>query len=272
MQRRAASRSAWRKSASEGVPLGADAGDARGDAPRRRQQEVARAAGRVDHGELQQGLGRVVCFRLGPLQHRVEGRVEERLNQAVRRVVGAGGLALVALLLGEVGGKDEGAAIVGKLRLELEQGFVNRTKLLGLHCAPVDRHHAAPVGKPGEAIDRLHEGAVAQAAGLQMGQLIGAEETAERGEAERILAGRERAEDDLHALVAVVVTIPGRAAHALRPERGEAVALGIERARVVLGVGGVEEIPVLGHHQKDEAVDEAQELVEPGGQRQRARA
>ena len=124
-----------------GRALGADASHACGNAPGRRQQEVTRAAGRVDHGEPEQGLGRILRLGLGPLQHRVEGGVKKRLNKAVRRVVGAGGLALVALLLGDIGGEDERAAVVRKLRLKLEEGFVHRAELLGLHRAPVDRHH-----------------------------------------------------------------------------------------------------------------------------------
>ena len=58
MQQRATSRSAWRKSASDGRALGADAGEARGDAAGGGQQEVARAAGGVDDAELQQRLRR----------------------------------------------------------------------------------------------------------------------------------------------------------------------------------------------------------------------
>ena len=106
-----------------------------------------------------------------------------------------------------------------------------------------------------------------------MGQLIGAEEAAEgRERRARPLPGRERAEDYLHALVAVVVAVPGRAAHALRPEGGETVTVGIERPRVLPRVRGMEKDPVLCHHQEDEAIDEAQELVEPSGQRQYAGA
>ena len=130
---------------------------------------------------------------------------------------------------------------------------------------------AASVFEPAEAIDRLHEGAVAQAAGVQMGQLIGTEEAAEGRERERGLGGRERAEDDLHALVTVVVAVPRCAAHALRSERREAVALGIELSRVLSRARGMEEVPILRHHQEDEPIDEAQELVEPGRQRQCAR-
>ena len=76
----------------------------------------------------------------------------------------------------------------------------------------------------------------------------------------------EGAEDDLDALVAVVVLVPGRGADALRAQCGEAVAFGVELAAPALGLLGVEQVPVLGHHQEDQAVDEAQKLVEPFGE------
>ena len=74
------------------------------------------------------------------------------------------------------------------------------------------------------------------------------------------------AEDDLDAFVAVVVLVPGGRADALRAQRGEAVAFGVELAGVRFRRLGVKQVPILGHHQEDQAIDEAQKLVEPFGQ------
>ena len=178
-QERATSRSAWRKSASDGRALGPDAGKPRGDAAGGGQQEVARAAGGIDDRELQERLGGIVRLGLGLVEHGVERGVEQRLNEAVGRVVGAGGLALVALLLGGLGGEDQRLTVIAQLGLEFEEGFIDRAQFLGLHRAPVDGDHAGFVGKPGEAVERLHEGAVAQAGGFKVGQLACGEEAAE---------------------------------------------------------------------------------------------
>lgn len=67
-------------------------------------------------------------------------------------------------------------------------------------------------GEPGEAVERLHEGAVAQAGSFEVGQLVLGKEAAEGGQRNGGLAMREGAEDDLHPLVAVMVLVPGRSA------------------------------------------------------------
>ena len=47
---------------------------------------------------------------------------------------------------------------------------------------------------------------------------------------------------------------------------GETVALSVKLAGVRLGLFGVQEVAILGHHQEYQAVDEAEEFVEPFGQ------
>ena len=74
------------------------------------QQEVPRSAGRVDHGKAEKRLSRVLR-PLGAVEHSVKRRVEQRVDETVARVVGAGGLALVASGLGGVGGKDKRAPV-----------------------------------------------------------------------------------------------------------------------------------------------------------------
>ncbi len=74
---------------------------------------MAGAAGGVDDGDGEQRLGGIVGLGLDAVEHRVEGAVEQRLHQAVGRVVAAGGLALVALGLAALG-EGEAAAVVGR--------------------------------------------------------------------------------------------------------------------------------------------------------------
>jgi len=82
---------------------GADAGKMPGQPMGRADKEMAGAHSRVTYLEGENsllGLSARLAFD-GLLHHRVEGGVEQALHQRVGRVVGAGGLALVAGELGE---------------------------------------------------------------------------------------------------------------------------------------------------------------------------
>ncbi len=122
-----------------GDAAGAGAREPGGDAARGREQEMAGAAGRIETVTREQRRRRVVGLGLDAVEHRIERAVEQRLHQAVGRVVAAGGLARVALGLAAFG-EGEAAAVVGELRRELQQALVDRAQLLGLHVAPVHRH------------------------------------------------------------------------------------------------------------------------------------
>ena len=74
-----------------------------------------------------------------------------------------------------------------------------------------------------------------------MRQLVGPEEATEGRKCERVFTGRECTEDHLHALVAVIVAVPRRTAHAVRPEHRKTIAVDIERSSIPLGVGGMGE-------------------------------
>ena len=125
--------------------VGADAGQAGGQATGGGQQKVARAAGRVQDGELEERRGGVGGFRFGAVQNGVKGAVQQRLNQAVRGVVGARGFALVASPFAGLGGKHQAAAVVRQLGLEFQEGFIHRAQFFGFHGPPVDRHPAGPL-------------------------------------------------------------------------------------------------------------------------------
>ena len=236
------------------------AGKAGCDAPRGGQQEVARAAGGVDDGKVQQLVG------IGFVQHRIEGCIEQRLHQRVGRVVRPGGLALVALLLGGFCGKDEGLAIVAKLGLQFQQGFIDRTQLLGFHRAPVDGDHAGFIRQPRQAIERLHKGLVTQAGGFEVGQTVICEKAAEGWKGKGWLAMGEGVKDDLDGFIAVVVLVPRGGAIALFAQGREGIALCVKRAGIRFGACRVKQVAILGHHEEDQAVDKAQEFVEPLGQ------
>ena len=107
MQRPTTWRSAWRYSAADGVPFACEPRDVRREPARGGEQEVPGAAGRVDDGEPEQRLGRLLRVRRdGRCDDRLERAVEQHLHQAVGRVVAARGLARVALGLA-AGGEGE---------------------------------------------------------------------------------------------------------------------------------------------------------------------
>ena len=58
--------------------------------------------------------------------------------------------------------------------------------------------------------------------------------------------------------------VPGGAAHAALAQAGDAVALGVDAARRGRGGVGMQEVAVLGGEQEDQAVDEAEQLLEVG--------
>ncbi len=99
-----------------------------------------------------------------------------------------------------------------------------------------------------------------------MGQLVAREKATERRERQGVLAVGQRVKDDLDAFVAVVMLVPRGGAIALGAQGSEAVAFGIKLAGVGLGLLGVQEVSILGHHQEDQAIDEAEKFVEPFGQ------
>ena len=75
---------------------------------------------------------------------------------------------------------------------------------------------------------------------------------------------RERLEGRLQPLEGIGVLVPGGAAHAALAQAGDAVALGVDAARRGRGVLRMQQVPVLGGEQEDQAVDEAEQLLEIG--------
>ena len=205
---------------------GPRAGDARGNPPRGGQQEVAGAAGGIDDGDAEQSLDLVVRLGFHAIQHRVEGAIEQRLHQAIGRVIAAGGLALVALGFVALG-EAEAAALIHQDRREFEEAFVDGAEFFGLHVAPVDGDEARVVLEPGQAVDGFHERAIRKARAFEIGNDV-VEQAAERGKRELRLALGEAGEGDEQPFPAVVVLVPSGAANGAFAERAERVAFGVE--------------------------------------------
>ena len=96
-------------------------------------EEVAAAAGGVADREVEDGLLGVLGL-LGVVQDRVEGGVEDEVDQIAGRVVAAGGLALVA------GDGLQGEDLARRITAgdELEEGLVDRAEFFGTEVAEVD--------------------------------------------------------------------------------------------------------------------------------------
>ena len=112
---------------------GAHDGQFGGDAARGGEQDVAGAAGNVGDAQVEQRLGGIgLLERVG--DQVVERMLDERLDEIVRRVVRAGGGALVAL------GKVELDALAGGVenRLEFEQAFIDRAELFDVERGVID--------------------------------------------------------------------------------------------------------------------------------------
>ena len=169
---------------------------------------MAGAAGGVDDGDAEQSLNLVVGLGFDAIQHRVQGAIEQRLHQAVGRVVAAGGFALVAFGLVALG-EGEAAALIHQDRGEFEEAFVDRAEFFGLHVAPVDGHEARVVFEPCQAVDGFHQRAIGKARAFEIGDDV-VEQSAERGEREFRLPLGESGEGDEQAFPAVVSAGPKR--------------------------------------------------------------
>ena len=96
-----------------GDATGARSRHARRDPPRRRKQEMARTAGRIEHRDRQQLCCWILGLRFDAVQHRIERLVEQRLHKAIGSVIATAGLTGVALGFTAFG-KSEPMAFVGQ--------------------------------------------------------------------------------------------------------------------------------------------------------------
>jgi hypothetical protein len=242
---------------------GADDGEFGADAAGGGEEDVARTAGDVGDAEAEEGGGGIGLLELLS-DEGIEGVFEERLDEVVGRVVGAGGGAFVALFEGEGGARAVGV----EDGLEFEEALIDGAELLDVEGGVVDADGDVRVlvFVEGEGAEAEEGGGVVEVAVADEADGVGAEEvTGERGDAEagagaagfeELEAGEDGQPGVVFARVVEVAGI-GEAADAL--ETVEAVI------EVALGGGrreGVNEVALFDDEQEEEAVDEAEELLE----------
>jgi hypothetical protein len=163
---------------------GAHLGQPAGDPPGGGDQERSRAHGRVAHRDGQQGrFGGWAVRRLHRVvQQRVQRGVEQAVNQAARRVVGAGGLALVAGRGGQ--GVGAGGGVVP--RMQFQQRLVDAAELLCAQMLEVHsaQHRRAADGVSREQPDHGEDGLVRQRRAVHHVQRSALEQPTEPGQPE----------------------------------------------------------------------------------------
>jgi hypothetical protein len=150
----------------------------------------------------------------------------------------------------------------GQFGHQFEQAFVDAAEFLGIHVAVIDARERGAVAEEAEAEERAEQRLVVELGGVEVRALRDVEEATERRQAKGRLAAGEAGEGDRERLpevgMAVVAAPPGgRAAQA-----GETVAGLVAGSGLGAGVGREDEFAVFDGGEKDEAVDEAQELLE----------
>ena len=245
------------------VRAGLDAGNLRREPPGGGEQEVARTAGRVEDLQVEQRRTRILGpFLLRPLDDRNERRLHQFVDQARRRVVGAGQFLLRTLagVAREVEGPGLGVHV--DRRLQFEQALVDGTEFLGVHIPVVHPGQNAIRLEPGEVAHRLQEIPVGDQGGVDIGAPVRPEQSAERRQAERGGAARQAPERDPQAQpqVGVPVVVPPPERPFAQPRRG--VALSEDGPLLLRSFRPVEKTALLRRKQEQQAVDEAQDLLE----------
>ena len=114
--------------------------------------------------------------------NRVEGRVEQALHEAVRRVVAAGGLAFVAGELGE--GKPR--AVGADLRSQCEEAFVNAAKLFRTEVLVVHRAQDFALAGEGQVSEGFEKVGIGEFSAAVRGQAGSVQRTVEDGSQSRL--------------------------------------------------------------------------------------
>ncbi len=176
-----------------------------------------------------------------------EGQVDEFLDQGGRGVVAAGELALVAGqgLLAVEAGKVEAAVGEVQARDEFQQALVDAAQLLAAHVAVVDGDAVALVDEGAELAHRFEQGAVGQVGALEVGALVGLEQTAEGRQGQAGLAAAQQGEEGAQAAVEVVVALLAAVAEGAGAQAGDGEDLAVAGAGGGTGVDGVEQVALL---------------------------
>ena len=227
-------------------------------------EEMAAADGRVDDLQVEKRLlGLRATFASEAFgEERLEGGVETNLDERVGGVVRAGGLPLVPLrdlqlktLVGAGGGGVD-------LGVELEELLVDAAELLAAEVFVVDGTAALLVDDVREGPDGGEEGVVGEGRLAQQADRLGRPEiAAEGGDCELRQAGRaaEAPHDHFERLEKIGVAVATEPAGKLL-ETGCGVVLAVGVAVGFRGRWVEEEIAAFGDKQKNEPIDEAEEL------------
>jgi len=194
---------------------------------------------------------------------------QQRLDEFVLGVVGAGGGAFVAGGEGEV----EFSVDVGDAGFELQQALIDGAEFLDVEGTVVDPHELAGggIGEEGELAEGGEESGVVERAIFQHAEGAAFEEiAAERGDAEfEAAAGfvHEAEEGDEGEPGIVVAGIGEVGFFREAAEAGERVAEVVDLPEALGGAGDMGEAAFLDDHEEEQAVDEAEEVrIEASGE------
>ena len=253
------------------VVAGAEDGERGTDAPGGGKEDVAGAAGHVADFEREEGA---LFLRDGGLFQRVGDEVvervlEERLDEFLRRVVGAGAGAFVAGGEGEVQPAQRG----DDLRLVFEEALIDGAEFFDIEVLVVgaDELAGVAVAEDGEIAQAAEKRGVVERGFAQWAEGLGVKEVAAEGfDAERVAdAGFiEESEGAAERGPAVGVAQVGEVALFREPAKsGEAVVCVVEGALFGIAADGEDEVALLDDHEEEEPIDEAEELgVKLGGE------
>jgi len=219
---------------------------------------VAAAAGGIADFKGEDGRFRIGLPGCG-IEHRIQGRIEQLMDEAGGRVIAAGGLALVA-----AGGvQTEIAALEVELGMQLEQGLVDAAQLLGAEVAVIDLTAAAAVADDREVTDGLEKIAVGYLRPVQIGRRLRREEEgAERGQGQlgRAAFIAQLTQHDHQALVEIGMLAPAAAGGEVAQSPGGIVFI-VAPFGLIHSLGQEQQPALLGDEEKDQTVDQTQELA-----------
>lgn len=187
---------------------------------------------------------------------------QQRLDEFVLGVVGAGGGAFVAGGEGEM----EFSIDLGDAGFEFQQTLIDGAEFLDVEGTVVDPHELAGdgIGEEGELAEGGEEGGVVERAILQHAEGAAFEEiAAERGDAEFEAAAGfvHEAEEGDEGEPGIVVAGIGKVGFFREAaEAGERVAEVVDFPQAFVGAGDMSEAAFLDDHEEEQAVNEAEEV------------
>ena len=171
-------------------------------------------------------------LRHAEADHRVQRRIQQFLNEGIRRVVGAAGLAGVALgqSLRRQSNESEppGRDIDGGN--EFEQAFVHRAQFLWPHIAVVDGGQTSALTRPTKRVHGVEESPVFQQGLIEVGALLFGKESAKRREGEFGFTGGETSKDDAAGGPLVPVAVEAGATERTVPKPAKRVSYSVDIA------------------------------------------